>query len=211
MAEDRFHLYGARAGGSAIVEAMLTIADLPFAVTDLDWKEVFGSSAAVLRANPVGQIPALVLPDGRTMTETAAIALYLSEIAPAAGLAPPPGDAARPVFLRWLIALVAQIYPTFTYGDAPQRWVGEGEASERLRAATDARANELWKIVETELSPGPWMLGPHWSALDLFAAVMTRWRPRRAWFEQECPKLFAVAERVDAMAKLQAVWSRHYS
>ncbi len=59
MSDKGYHLYGGLKGGSAIVEAMLTRAGLPFEVTDFEWDDIYGSAAAVLAVNPVGQIPAL--------------------------------------------------------------------------------------------------------------------------------------------------------
>ena len=32
-------------------------------------------------------------------------------------------------------------------------------------------------------------------ALDLYFAVMTHWRPRRAWFADQAPKVLAAADR----------------
>jgi len=48
------------------------------------------------------------------MTESAAMVLYAADLAPSAGLVPGAGEASRPAFLRWLIYLVASVYPTFT-------------------------------------------------------------------------------------------------
>lgn len=45
---------------------------------------------------------------------------------------------------------------------------------------------------------GPWFLGKSFSALDLYVAVMCNWRPGRAWFRQHCPRLYAIAERVNS-------------
>jgi GST-like protein len=210
MSAPAYHLYGGLNGGSTIVEAMLTQAGLSFAVTDFEWDDIYGSVDALLAVNPVGQIPALKLPDGTMMTESAAIALHLSDIAPLAGLAPPPGDPLRPVFLRWLMVLVGAIYPMFTFGDKPPRWVGEGACADALRASTEARKKELWAIVEREAPLGKWFLGERFSALDLFVAVMTHWRPGRAYFQTATPKLAAIAQRVDGMETLQPVWSRHF-
>jgi GST-like protein len=39
---------------------------------------------------------------------------------------------------------------------------------------------------------------------------MSRWRPRRAWFAERCPKLHAVALRVDADPRVAEVWARNY-
>lgn len=208
--EPAYKLYGALGGGSAIVEGMLTRAGLPFTVTDLDWEAIYATGPEVAAVNPAGQIPALALPDGRTMAETVAIALYLSEVAPDAGLAPPVGDPLRPVFLRWLVTLSAAIYPMYTFGDRPERWVGAGDAAATLKANTIARTVELWRIIETELAPGQWMLGERWSALDIFVALMTRWRPGREKIGAAAPRTVAVAVRVEAMPDLAPVFKRHY-
>jgi GST-like protein len=211
MSGKAYHLYGGLKGGSAIVEAMLTRAGLPFEVTDFEWDDIYGSSEAVLAINPVGQVPALKLPDGRMMTESAAMALHLSDIAPQARLAPPPGDPLRVEFLHWLIVLVGAIYPMFTFGDKPERWTGEGAGAAALLASTEARKKELWAIVERDAPLGTWFLGERQSALDLYVAVMTHWRPRRAYFLAALPKLAAIIQRVDALDDVQPVWRRHFS
>ncbi len=54
------------------------------------------------------------------MTETAAIALMILDQRP--DLAPAPGTSQRPQFQRLLVWLVANVYPTFTYADYPERW-----------------------------------------------------------------------------------------
>jgi GST-like protein len=57
---------------------------------------------------------------------------------------------------------------------------------------------------------GPWFLGARFSALDIYIAIMTRWRPRRAWFAENCGKLHAIATRADAEPRLNAVWRRNF-
>lgn len=206
-----YHLYGGLKGGSAIVEAMLTLAGLPFETTDFEWDDIYGSSDAVLAVNPVGQIPALRLPDGRIVTESAAMALLLAERAPQAPLAPRPGDPARADFLRWLMVLVGAVYPMFTFGDKPERWTGKGAGAAALLASTEARKKELWALIERDAPLGQWFLGDRRSALDLYLAVMSRWRPGRAFFLAELPRLAAVIQRVDALDELQPVWRRHFA
>ena len=53
-------------------------------------------------------------------------------------------------------------------------------------------------------------MGERFSALDIYVAVMTRWRPRRAWFKDYRPKLYAIAERVDQEPRLAEVWTHNY-
>jgi GST-like protein len=199
-------LFGARGWGSVLAEATLTLAGIPYTRDEVD-PRVPGPALDRLRAaNPLCEIPTLVLPDGVVLTESAAIVLHVAELAPHAGLAPAPGAPDRAAFLRWLTYVVAAIYPTFTYGDVPTRYVTAGD---ELRASTDARREQLWRHLET-VAGAPWFLGDRFSALDVYVAVMTRWRPRRAWFAAHCPRLSAIARATDARPDLAPVWAANF-
>lgn len=183
-------LYGVRGWGSTITEAMLALAGQPCEFIDVDGFDRPGPARERLAVvNPLVQVPALVLDDGLVMTETAAITLYLAERFSV--LAPGVGTADRTRFYWLLIWLVANVYPTFTYGDYPERWVSS--APNELVAATDRYRERLYKWLEGQVS-GPFMLGDSISALDIYIAVMVTWRPRIEWFQLNTPKLAKVAE-----------------
>ncbi len=196
--------------GSAIVEACLELSGLPYAVEELPYNEPGPGRDRLLAINPLGQVPALILPGGGVMSESAAMVLHLADSAPDAGLGPRAGDPTRPDFLRWLVFLVAAIYPNFTYGDEPARYVSGDGAAKELRATTDAYAQRCWRMVEAGTLADPWFLGRELSALDLYLAVMTRWRPRRPWFAEHCPRVHAVAARADGEPRLAGVWARNF-
>jgi Glutathione S-transferase, N-terminal domain len=103
--------------------------------------DLFASHAAregLRSLNPVSQVPTLVLPDSQVMTESAAIALHLADLSGRDGLVPGPATSERAVFLRWLVFLVANIYPTFTYADDPSCFVKDEAARAGFRAQCDA-------------------------------------------------------------------------
>ena len=205
-----YRLYGRAGWGSAIVEAQLAWYGLPFAfepVGDL-FKEP-DARARLEKVNPLAQVPTLVLPDGTVMSESAAITLLLADITGRDSLVPGPQSAERASFLRWLVFLVANIYPTFTYADDPARFVSVNTARDPFRAATDAYAQRLWKQIDGAAG-APFFLGERFSALDIYVAVMTRWRPKRGWFESETRRLFAIARRTDQTPELAAVWKRNW-
>jgi GST-like protein len=209
MKSRSYRLIGSPGCGSVLVEAALTLAGLPFELEDIAFEALGPEHPRLGKLNPLGQVPVLVLPDGGVMTESAAIVLYLAEVAPAAGLAPAPGDPQRSAFLRWLLTLVGAIYPTFTYGDFPERYVPAGTAAKQLVASSLARRQLLWTHVEAAAG-APWFLGERFSALDLYVGAMTRWRPRRAWFAANAPKLAAIAARVDGLPALARAWRRNF-
>lgn len=203
-----YRLLGQKGYGSVIAEAAFALADLPLAVEDLDFESPGPERDRLLALNPLGQVPTLILPDGSVMTESAAIVLHVHDVAPEAGLVPPIDHPDRPRFLRWLVFLVSAVYPTFTYGDVPERWV-PAEAAPLLKEATNRQREGHWRQVEASFEPAPWMLGETFSALDIYVCAMSRWRPRRDWFARECPKLHRVALACDALPALRPVWARN--
>ncbi len=198
--------------GSAIIEAQLAILGLPCdLVTAGDIYDDAAALAALKTINPLGQIPTLILDDGQVMTESAAMTLYLSELAGSDVLVPPPGSPDRPAFLRWLIYIVANIYPCFTFADVPTRFVPEAGAEAYKDRVTD-HATRLWKVAAAEAARrgGPWFLGARFSAIDVYIAVMVHWRPRRAAFERETPILAEIAARASARPDMAAVMHRNF-
>jgi GST-like protein len=205
-----YTLYGKPGWGSVIVEAQLEMSGLPYRMEEVDPLESAADRKRLEKFNPLAQLPTLVLPDGAVMTESAAITLHLADRAPGTGLVPPAGDKTRDAFLRWLIFIVANIYPTFTVGDDPSRYVSDPAAQKELRVSTESYKSRCWQMIESAIAPKPWFLGSAFSALDIYAAAMTRWRPQRAWFKQNCPKLHGVALAADAAPHLSKVWRRNF-
>ena len=205
-----YKLWGRAGWGSTIVEAQLVWYELPYTFEPVeDLFRTPDADAKLKKVNPLAQVPTLEMPDGSIMSESAAITLLLADITGRNSLVPLGDAKERGKFLRWLVFIVANIYPTFTYADDPARFVSVNAARDPFRAATDAYAQRLWHQVETA-SRAPWFLGERFSALDIYVSVMTRWRPKRGWFEGETPRLFAIARRADARPELVDVWKRNW-
>jgi GST-like protein len=204
-----YRLYGRPGWGSAIVEAQLVWYGLPFQFETVgDLLKSAEARAALEKVNPLAQVPTLVLPDGTVMSESAAITLLLAELTGKDSLVPAPGAPDRAKFLRWLVFIVANIYPTFTYADVPSRFVSIAEAQKPFRAATDAYGERLWQQVEGAAG-APWFLGERFSAIDIYVDVMSRWRPKRGWFEMQAPRLFGIIRRTDQVPELRDMWARN--
>jgi GST-like protein len=206
-----YKLYGRPGWGSTLVEAQLSWYGLAYEIVEVD--DLFASAGArdtLLPLNPLAQVPTLILPGRQVMTESAAITLHLAEITGSGDLVPAPGEAIRPDFLRWLIFIVANLYPTFTYVDDPARFVADPTAQQGFLASVSAYRERLWGQVEG-VAHAPWFFAERFTALDIYITVMTRWRPRREWFAANCPKLHATALRAEAEPRLAAVWRRNFS
>jgi GST-like protein len=212
-----YTLYGALGSGSVPVEAVLTLLGQPYTVVEAPTWEGAAQRAKVAPVNPLQQIPALVTPDGETITESAAILIWLADRFPRAGLAPAVDSALRAQFLRWMIFVPAAIYSLFWVRDDPSRLVGPDPAVQaRIKAATADRIADCWAMMEGQLTPlserlgGRYLLGDQMTVLDLYVAVVSRWGPRRERFYAVAPRMSEVVRRVDADPRLAAFWATRF-
>src|ERR1700694_406569 len=95
---NQYRLYGRQGSGSLAVQVALEEIGVPF---ERIWiASEPGAVAKFREINPTGKVPALALPDGTLMFESAAILIHLSLVHPAAALAPPPGTTQHALFLQ---------------------------------------------------------------------------------------------------------------
>ena len=195
-------VYGVPGWGSAISEVMLTLADIPYQFINVDGFDKPGATRELLeKLNPLCQVPTLELENGEIMTETAAIALLVLDRCP--DLAPPVGRTERQQFQRLLIWLVANIYPTFTYADYPQRWVPDAPASLKKNCIEYRKSLYLW--LNDQLSAEPYAFGEQLTLLDCYLCVMRTWGPGHDWFQDNTPNISAIADAVCQRAELRQV------
>lgn len=206
-----FTLYSAAGSGGVAVEAALTILDLPYRVVEMGTWFDPKAAEAIATVNPMRQVPALALPDGTLMTESAAILTWLAETYPQARLSPAPGDPGRPAFLRWMSFVSAAVYALFWIRDKPERLVDGEAAAAQINARTKARIAECWSVMDAQLTPGAYLLGDDLSVLDIYVAVISRWAEKgRNRFYRAAPKLADCIRRVDADPRLAGLWAERF-
>ncbi|HBI08550.1 MAG TPA: glutathione S-transferase [Franconibacter pulveris] len=195
-------LYGVPGWGSAISEIMLAMTREPYDFINVEGFDKPGPQQEQLIAlNPLCQVPTLLLEEGGVMTESAAIALMLLDKHPQ--FAPRPGTPARDRFWRLLVWLVANVYPTFTLADYPERWVES--QPEVLKASAQRQRKTLYQWLEQEMGEGPYAFGEEITLLDAYWPVLRCWGPGREWFAANAPKLNAMADAVCGRVELTAV------
>lgn len=203
-----YELIASNGCGSAVIEMALALTGLPHRVTLIPYLKPGPGRDRLLSLNPLGQVPTLVRPDGSVMTESAAMVLHIHDVAPRAGLVPSDVDR-RAAFFNLLVVLVGAVYPTFTFGDEPEHFGLDGAAAAILRSESDARRTRIWQHMETLVSPVPYALGSTLTAIDLYLAVMTAWRPGRGWFAEHCPKLLSAADAATQTPAVARVLERN--
>jgi glutathione S-transferase len=145
----------------------------PYAVETVTIRRADGSGAPDPRnPNPEKKVPALVH-DGRLVTESAAICLYLTDTFPDARLGPGPAHASRPEYLTWLFYYAGVLEPALvaklrgqTESDAEWKRAYEGMCA-RVGAALRERA---------------YLVGDRFSAADIL--LESAFQFGRAWMPQ---------------------------
>jgi glutathione S-transferase len=108
--------------------------------------------------HPHGKVPAL-MDDGALVFETTAIALYLTDKFPKAGIGPVVGDPKRAAYVSWLAYYAGVMEPAWM--SAYMKWeVPRGTAGW-------VKTDDVMAFVNATLERGPYILGEKFSALDI--------------------------------------------
>ncbi len=200
-------LYGCKGCGSAVVEAVLQMAEMPYEFVDAIQWEPYQRHPDLENINPLGQVPVLVLDDGTVMTESAAMLMYVGERIP--GFVPQ-NPVQRALFLRWMFFIPANLYAVFAFRDFPARWIEDEMQQKAFHAKTTERLRNYWLILERHLIPAPYALGHEMTALDLYLAMVSRWTPGRQWITENCPKIAASVVLTEQHPIIASVWERNF-
>jgi len=114
-----------------------------------------------LAVNPMGKVPAIVH-RGIVVTECGAIITYLADAFPAARLAPPLDSPARGTYYRWMFFGGCCVEPAVI-----DRMLSRPAAT-RPGALGYGCYEDTVGTLEKALTPGPYILGAHFSAADVY-------------------------------------------
>jgi GST-like protein len=203
-------LYGCRGCGSAVVEALLERSGLEFVYHEVKLSQRGPGTKALNAVNPLTQVPTLKLADGTVMTESAAIIVMLADSYPAARLLPPAADPRRALALRWIVFIAGNMYPAISVVDFPERWVKNDAARAELKDGAVERLKAYWTLLEQALKPAPYLLGSEMTALDVYAAMLSRWEPGRAWVDEHCRQVASALALTEQDPIVARVWARNF-
>ncbi|MEX3777355.1 glutathione S-transferase [Pseudomonas sp. MYb118] len=205
-----YQLYGHRNSGAAAIEAALELCEVPYRFIDVEL--AMEAAIALEKLNPLKQIPTLQLPDGSILTESAAILIHLALAFPQSSLLPAL-PAERDQAIRGLVYIVSNCYPNIGIIDYPERWLvaSDHPSRENLVAGARHRLHWCWEVFADEFSRELYLGDETPGALDVLAAVVTRWAGTREHLRHARPGFFAWLERIDRHPTLAPVFARHWS
>ena len=204
-------LFGSRGSGSAAIEIALNMCGLPFRHVRASSWEPDSAVDELAKVNPLRQIPTLVLPDGSVLTESAAILIHLGLAHPAGALLPV-APSARAQSIRGLVFIAANCYAAIGINDYPERWTTATTkpAHEKVRQGARQRLHANWQIFADMFAADPFLSGDAPGALDLLAAVVSKWAGTRAYLGIHRPAFLDAMRRVEAHPAVAPVFAAHW-
>ena len=159
-----YHSPNTRSSGSL---TLLEELGAPYELHVLNMKAGEQRQPAYLAINPMGKVPALRHGDA-LITEQVAIFLYLADLFPEAGLAPPIRDPLRGPYLRWMVFYAACFEPAVI-----DRSTQKDPAP--LSMSPYADFDTMFKTLTGQLAKGPYLLGERFSAADVLWGGALTW------------------------------------
>ena len=204
-----FKLYGRPGTASYAVEALLEEMGEPYEKHDVDAGGAANEASRFRAINPLGQVPVLVLPDGAVLTESAAIMIYLADLKPELGLAPPPTDPRRPAYLRWTIFLAAKLYQSYRHIYHAPKYTDDPDGVPAIQSAGNKSLENDCGIVDAALQPGPYLLGDRFSAVDIYCAMFPDWNRDRTGLLSRHPNFARLCDLVNARPAIAKARAGH--
>jgi GST-like protein len=208
--DGRYIVYGSPGSGSVPVEAALTLIGAPYEVIGETVLRDVARNSAVFKVNPLGQVPALVIPGGEVDDRKCGHSDLAGRSISRCGF----GATAQ----RREASSVPTVDGLRLLGDLRAR-LG---ARRSMRLISDERQVEVvldriadrradcWRWMDAQIEPRRYLLGDELSVLDLYVATISRWSPRRTRFYREAPKMAAIVRRVDTDPRLAELWGTRF-
>jgi glutathione S-transferase len=194
----KYKLYGRPGSGSDIPQMLLEEIGAPYELIRVGREPA--DIEAYRRIAQTDKVPALALPAGTMLLESAAICIHLTELHPEAHLAPAAGTAERARFLQWMVYLAVNVYECARRIYYPRSYGGEGGA-EAVKQKAVRDFPELMGPLVPALKP--YVLGGEISAADFYLHVIAGWLPEgRGPVESRWP---AVAKHSGLLAERASV------
>ncbi len=141
--------------------------DVPYKIQPVSILRMDGSGAQdPANPHPDKRVPALQHGD-ELLTESPAIALYLTDLYPEKGLGRAVGEAGRGAYLNWLAYTTGEMEPV-VFGRA---------MGQKPTPRQQHYANQMDARLTAALETGPYLMGAQFTAADIMIASFFQWAP----------------------------------
>ena len=206
-----YKLYWAPNTGAFAPHVMLEEIGADYEIVVLDKKVGEHRGAAYRALNPACKIPALMMPDGTVMAESAAIVLHLGDSHPEAGLLPSPGTPERARLMHWLMFLASGLYEADLRWNYSERYTDDAAGAGGVKDSAAMELDRLFALIEGHaLDPGPYVLGETYSAVDVYLLMLAEWHYAPAQLYAGSPRIARVRDLLRARPAVQRIWAQHH-
>ncbi len=146
--------------------------------------------------NPKGYVPALLLDNGELLTEGPAIAQYLAELKPEAGLVPANGSFERYRLLEVLGYINSEVHKSYSPLFNPS-------TTAETREEKQAYLRKRYALLEQHLASHDYLVGDRFSVADSYLFTVTNWARHVKLDLSEFPKLMDFQKRIAARPAVQ--------
>jgi len=191
--------------------AVLEELEVTFDLYEVDYDGGETQSPEYRLIQPLGLIPALVLDNGKSMFESAAIIIYLCDRHRDVELSPSLNDVQRPYYLQWMLFLADTLYSSYNRLYHPEYYTTSKQDEEHIKEKARERMLSQWQIVEDALADnGPWLLGKQFSACDIYLQMITTWHEDHERLFTLFPNIKMLAKSVMERDSCSRAFSRHH-
>lgn len=204
------HLYGCPMTRSTRVAWALEEAGLPYQYSVIDVKAGEGFKSPFLAVNPAGKVP--VLTDGDlVLTESAAIGIYVGDLAPSSGLVPAFGTKERALHEQWCFFASSELeQPLWLAAKHTFAFPPDHRHPEVIPSAEWEFRRQL-KVLAAGLGNKPFILGEQFTIADILLSHILTWATRGMKLELDNQVLSAYQQRTQSRPALARAHEREAS
>ena len=175
--------------------------NLPFTSERVDPKnKKVAEGDYVEKINPKGHVPALLLKNGKVLTETGLLLQYIADQKPESNLLPAAGAVERYQVLEW----VNFIATDFHKGISPLFYAAANELTPAYAEMVSNAIHRKLKYINSVLANQNYLTGAHYSIADIYFSVVMGWTQRVKLDLSAYPKVLGLLERVSQRPAVQA-------
>jgi glutathione S-transferase len=152
--------------------------------------------ADFLTINPKGQVPTLVLDDGKVLTEGPVIVQYLADQKPEAGLLPPAGSMDRYRVQEWLNHVTSELHKGYSPLFNPA-------TPEEYKKIARANLAKRYRVLDEHLGKNAYLMGDRFTVADAYLFTVTNWARHVGFDLAEFPNVQAFQKRVAERPKVR--------
>ncbi|NJL98458.1 MAG: glutathione S-transferase family protein [Synechococcaceae cyanobacterium SM2_3_2] len=192
--------YDSPASGNCYkVRLLLNQLEIPYERVIINSRAGETRTPEFLAKNPFGQVPLLELDSGETLSESAAILLYLAEGTALAGS----NRIERGLVAQWLFVEQFRLFPQL---GLTRFWIRSGQSEEyahEIRVNREAGAKTL-EIIDQQLGQSPFLAGKNYTIADIATYAYSRVGDEAGFDLSLYPHLQSWFERMAAQPRYSA-------